>query len=204
MLKTAVGGVGAGLLIAIGGCVYLACENAYVGAMLFSVALLCICWQGFDLFTGKIGYITENRNARFASALAVTLLANIVCVFLLGTAVRYALPALSEKAASICAAKLAQTYLQTFVRAAFCGVLMYLAVDIFRKKKTPLGVVFCIPVFILSGFEHSVADAFYFGVSGAFETKTAAFLVFAVLGNAIGSIITAIISIVKSGPAKEQ
>ena len=181
MLKTAVGGVGAGILIAIGGCVYLACENAYVGAMLFSVALLCICWQGFDLFTG-----------------------NIVCVFLLGTAVRYALPALSEKAASICAAKLAQTYLQTFVRAAFCGVLMYLAVDIFRKKKTPLGVVFCIPVFILSGFEHSVADAFYFGVSGAFETKTAAFLVFAVLGNAIGSIITAIISIVKSGPAKEQ
>ena len=141
MLKTAVGGVGAGILIAIGGCVYLACENAYVGAMLFSVALLCICWQGFDLFTGKIGYITENRNARFASALAVTLLANIVCVFLLGTTVRYALPALSEKAASICAAKLAQTYLQTFVRAAFCGVLMYLAVDIFRKKKTPLGVV---------------------------------------------------------------
>ena len=183
---------------------YLACENAYVGAMLFSVALLCICWQGFDLFTGKIGYITENRNARFASALAVTLLANIVCVFLLGTTVRYALPALSEKAASICAAKLAQTYLQTFVRAAFCGVLMYLAVDIFRKQKTPLGVVFCIPVFILSGFEHSVADAFYFGVSGAFETKTAAFLVFAVLGNAIGSIIMAIISIVKSGPAKEQ
>ena len=95
MLKTAVGGVGAGILIAIGGCVYLACENAYVGAMLFSVALLCICWQGFDLFTGKIGYITENRNARFASALAVTLLANIVCVFLLGTTVRYALPALS-------------------------------------------------------------------------------------------------------------
>ena len=190
MLKTAVGGVGAGILIAIGGCVYFACENAYVGAMLFSVALLCICWQGFDLFTGKIGYITENRNARFASALGAT--------------VRYALPALAEKAASICDAKLAQTYLQTFIRAAFCGVLMYLAVDVFRKKKTPLGIVFCIPVFILSGFEHSVADAFYFGVSGAFEAKTAVFLVFAVLGNAAGSIITAIISIVKSGPAKEQ
>lgn len=203
MLKTAVGGVGAGILIAIGGCVYLACENSYAGAMLFSVALLCICWQGFDLFTGKIGYLTENRSIRFVCALAVTLLANLVCVFLLGGVVRYALPSLAEKAASLCAVKLTQTYLQTFIRAAFCGVLMYFAVDIFRKKKTPLGIVFCIPVFILSGFEHSVADAFYFGVSGNFEAKTAVFLVFAVIGNAVGSIITAIISIIKSGSAKE-
>ena len=36
-------GVIAGILIGIGGSVYLACDNKYVGAVLFSVALLCIC-----------------------------------------------------------------------------------------------------------------------------------------------------------------
>lgn len=45
----------AGLLIAIGGSVFLSCENRYIGAMLFSVALLCICYRGYYLYTGKIG-----------------------------------------------------------------------------------------------------------------------------------------------------
>ena len=42
MLKNFLSSVCAGVLISIGGCVFLACENRYVGAVLFSVALLWI------------------------------------------------------------------------------------------------------------------------------------------------------------------
>ena len=54
-------GVIAGILIGIGGSVYLACDNKYVGAVLFSVALLCICMRGFALFTGKVGFIVASH-----------------------------------------------------------------------------------------------------------------------------------------------
>ena len=50
-------GLAAGILIGIGGTVFLACENKIVGAVLFSVALLCICLRGYALYTGKIGFI---------------------------------------------------------------------------------------------------------------------------------------------------
>ena len=40
MLKTLGGGLCAGVLISIGGTVFLSCDNKYVGAVLFSVALV--------------------------------------------------------------------------------------------------------------------------------------------------------------------
>ena len=99
------------------------------------------------------------------------------------------MPALGEKAATLCGAKLGQSFMGTFIRAVFCGVLMYLAVQIFKEKKTPIGIIFCIPVFILSGFEHSIADMFYFGASGIFSIKVLSFELAAVLGNSVGSLI---------------
>lgn len=189
MIKTAVNSISAGILIAIGGSVYLACDNKYAGAALFSVALLCICYLGYYLFTGKIGYLATDRSKKNALSLALGLAVNLAVTFLLGMLIRFAMPALGEKAAALCGAKLGQSFIGTFIRAVFCGVLMYLAVHIFKEKKTPIGIIFCIPVFILSGFEHSIADMFYFGVSGIFSIKVLSFELAAVLGNSVGSLI---------------
>ncbi len=57
MLNKILSGISAGILISIGGSVFLACDNKYVGAVMFSVALLCICLKGYSLYTGKIGFI---------------------------------------------------------------------------------------------------------------------------------------------------
>ena len=66
---------------------------------------------------------------------------------------------------------------------------MYLAVSTWRDSKTPLGILFCIPVFILSGFEHSIADIFYFAASGMVSLKAFLFLWLVILGNALGAVI---------------
>ena len=50
------GGIAAGLMVGIGGTVLLSCESAVVGAVMFTVALLSICFLGFYLFTGKISF----------------------------------------------------------------------------------------------------------------------------------------------------
>ena len=194
MLKTVLGAISAGIMIAIGGSVFLSCDSKYVGAVLFSVALLCICYLGYYLFTGKIGYLANDFSKKNILNLTVGLAVNLITTFLLGMLISFAFPALLDKAYIICSAKLAQTFLITFIRAIFCGVLMYTAVEIFKEKKTPLGIIFCIPVFILCGFEHSIADMFYFGASGIFKAKILTFELAAVLGNTVGGLILPLLS----------
>lgn len=187
--KDTLSGISAGIVIALGGSVFLACENRYVGAVLFSVALLCICFKGYALFTGKVGYIPEAHGKAEWQLLLLGLLGNLIGTFISGIAVRYAIPAIGETAATICASKLTQPALSTLIRGIFCGLLMYLAVSIYRDNKTPLGIMFCIPVFILSGFEHSIADMFYFAASGIVSVKAFAFLWIVILGNSIGGML---------------
>ena len=46
----------AGVLVGIGDIVYTVSGNIYIGAMLFSLALLTIINSKLNLYTGKIGY----------------------------------------------------------------------------------------------------------------------------------------------------
>ncbi len=189
MLKKTVSGLSAGLLITIGGSVFLACDNRYVGAVMFSVALLCICLKGYALFTGKVGFIPEKHGKEELSVLLLGLLGNAVGTVLGGALIRAGLSGLGEAAEKLCAAKLLQLPGQTFVRALFCGILMYMAVSVYRDRKDVIGILFCIPVFILSGFEHSIADIFYFAASGIVSLKAFGFLWMVILGNSVGGML---------------
>ena len=194
MLKKLLSGLCAGILITIGGSIFLACENRYVGAVLFSVALLCICYKGYSLYTGRVGYLPEKHDRDALSGLFLGLVGNTVGTVAGGYAIRMALPMLGETAEALCAGKMGQTFPQTLVRAIFCGLLMYLAVSIFRYKGTPVGVIFCIPVFILSGFEHSIADIFYFAAGNAFSLRSVGFILTVILGNTIGGVLLPVLS----------
>ena len=159
------------------------------GAALFTVALLCICYKGYNLYTGKVGFIPEKHDQDAVAELFLGLAGNALGAALGGLALRAALPALGETATALAEGKLRQTFLQTLLRGVFCGLLMYLAVSIFKEKNTPLGVIFCIPVFILSGFEHSIADMFYFAAGGVFTLPALGFITAAVLGNSLGGML---------------
>ena len=189
MLRKLISGFSAGILISIGGAVFLACDNRYVGAVMFSVALLCICYKGYSLYTGRVGYIPESHKKEDFSVLFLGLLGNTVGTVAAGFVIRYAMPALGETARTLCDAKLTQTPVSTFVRAVFCGILMYLAVSIFRDRSTPIGIIFCIPVFILAGFEHSIADIFYFAASGIVSLRATGFIWMVILGNSVGGML---------------
>lgn len=195
MLNKTVNGIFAGIIISIGGAVYLSCDNRYAGAVLFSVALLCICYEGYSLYTGKICYIPISHSKDEISVLLTGLLGNVIGTAVCGYALSYAVPKLREAAIASCAAKLEQSPLQTLIRAIFCGILIFLAVDIFKKHKTPLGILFCIPVFILSGFEHSVADMYYFAASGIVSLRAFVFILIVISGNSIGGMLIPVLSL---------
>lgn len=178
-----------GLCIALGGSVYLACESRYVGALLFSVALLSICSFGFSLYTGRIGLIVENHSAAAIRALLLGLLGNLVGCLLFGALIRFGVPSLYEAAQGLCAGKLAQSAPGALIRAFFCGVLMYIAVWTYKSKNTPLGIFVCIPAFILSGFEHSIANVFYFAAGGCVSVQCLVYILLIVAGNTLGGVM---------------
>lgn len=188
MLKKIADGIAAGLMIIIGCAVYLACENKVVGAVFFSVALLTICYKGYSLFTGKVGFLPEKHGKEDVSVLLLGLLGNAIATCALGYLLGLAMPNLREAAVISYNAKLAQEWYQTLVRAAFCGVLMYVAVSVFKENKSIVGILFAVPVFILSGFEHSIADMGYFAISGRASAKAFLFILNVLIGNSIGGV----------------
>ena len=196
MLRKILDGVQAGIMIAIGGAVFLACENKVVGSVMFTVALLTICFKGYSLYTGKIGYIPEKHGKEEWSVLLLSLLGNLIGTFVCGVLIRTALTNLGDTSLSICTAKLTQSAYSTFVRGIFCGVLMYVAVSVYRDKKSLTGILFCVPVFILAGFEHSIADMFYFAASGIVSLDAFVFIWLVILGNTVGGMLLPALSLV--------
>ena len=183
-------GVLAGICIGLGGGVWLSLmtESRIAGAVLFSVALLTICFFGFNLYTGRIGFIAfEHKKSDFA-ALFCGLAGNAAGALAMGLLTSVGLPALSAAAKASVAVKLTQTPIQTLIRGFMCGLLMFIAVWIFKKKQTPLGVMFAIPVFILSGYEHSIADMYYCFADGVWSADQAVFTALAVAGNTLGGL----------------
>lgn len=194
MLKKFADGVAAGLMITIGCAVYLACEIKFVGAIFFAVALLTICLKGYSLFTGKVGYLPESHSKDDVETLLLGLLGNAVATCGAGFVLGLTMSELNTAAIAAYEAKLAQEWYQTSVRAIFCGVLMYVAVSTYKENKTLAGIFFAVPAFILSGFEHSIADMGYFGISGRVSAQAFLFIVIVLAGNAIGGVLLPLIT----------
>lgn len=173
----------AGVAIALGGYVYLSCENKYVGAFLFSVGLLTVLYFGLNLYTGRIGYVfSQNRGQRLDTL--ISLPANVA-----GCVATGLLKAPVGTVRSIVAAKLAKPLPCVFADGILCGILIYICVDVFKKNKNPIAVLFCVPAFILCGFEHSIADAFYLANARVFSAEAIVFLLVVAAGNAVGSLL---------------
>ena len=135
---------------------------------------------------GKVGYLYLDHSRANLSVTFSGLLGNLCGTLLMGLLIGAALPQLPETAAAACEKRLLQLPLQTLLRGFFCGILMYVAVWIYREKQSLTGIFFCIPVFVLSGFEHSIADMFYFALAGLYNGKSIIFLLLVLLGNSLG------------------
>ncbi len=172
----------AGVMISIGGSVFLSCESRAVGAFFFSVGLVAVVMLGFNLYTGRIGYVFDNDKTFFIDTL-LSIIGNLVGCVIVGL---MQLP--KGSVAAIVESKLQKGELVVFADGILCGILIYVCVEIFKKKGTIAGILLCIPTFILCGFEHSVADMFYVVNARAFTLDAAIFLLVVVLGNAVGGL----------------
>lgn len=176
MINKFIRAVAAGVMIGIAGAVYLA-VGPPLGAILFSLGLILICTRGYNLYTGKIGYIQEPKDAID------------MWIYIGGNALGTWLVAATQTMStqSLILSKLEVPLWLTFIKAIGCGILMYLAVDIYKTKQNYWGIITCIPAFILAGFEHSIADMFYIWLGGIYDWRVLEFICIVILGNAIGA-----------------
>lgn len=183
--------IGAGLAISIGGTVYLSVDNKIIGSLLFAVGLYAIVLNGLFLYTGKVGYLVDQSDKiEYLGLLAITWLGNLAGTWIGAVAVlNTRIQGIRENAVGICETKLADGPLSIFLLAIFCGILMYIAVDGFKEKENPLILFICVSVFILSGFEHCIANMFYFSIAGAWSLKTIVYLIIMTLGNSLGGML---------------
>jgi formate/nitrite transporter FocA (FNT family) len=175
-----------GLLIGIGVIVNLSAGNKYIGAMLFSLALLTIIHCGLQLYTGRIGYAINKRHS--VPDYAIMLLLNFAgsCIFLFWFWTQES--EMQQTVLDLSATKFSHSYGRLFLCGLLCGVLMFVAVNC----KNTVITVFCIMTFILSGYEHCIADFPFFIVGGMSVEKVVKFILI-IAGNSIGSIITNIL-----------
>lgn len=181
----------AGITIGIGGAVYLTLENRVIGAVLFGVGLYTIVLNGLFLYTGKVGYLISAKDKKaYILQLIFTWLGNFAGTALAAAAISATrIRNLGRTAEVICKTKLADTPHSILILAVFCGILMYAAVDGFREKGNPLILFFCVTVFILCGFEHCIANMFYFSLAGAWSLRAIIYLLLMTLGNSVGGIL---------------
>ncbi len=183
----------AGAVIGVGGTAFLSLENTVAGALFFTVGLFVICTRGLHLFTGKVCYVFDNGRA-YARTLPVIWLGNLAGTVLVAAAEQFTrLAALDARAQAICQTKLSEPLTGVFLLAVLCNVMIYVAVEGFRSNPHELGkylaLFFGVCVFILCGFEHCVANMYYFTMAGAWSARTLGYLLVMTLGNAAGGVI---------------
>ena len=183
--------IGAALLISLGDYALLKL-GLPLGPVLFSLGLLGVCYMGQNLFTGKCGFLIEDKIKPID--LLIILLVNLIAGYLFGLVFSITDPEVLKNA--ITKVKTWDVSLAFFIKSVLCGVIMYIAVYMYRKG-TPLGIIFGIPLFIFCGFQHCIANIITMGVARTWSTS----ILICILGNFVGSLLMWYIS--KDAKTKE-
>lgn len=184
----------AGMLISMGGTIYLSQSNPVVGSFLFAIGLFTIVAFQLHLFTGKIGYLPFNKPV-YLIELAITWFGNLLGAGLTALMVKNSRIGgpLVEKVSGIAEIKLADSFLSIFLLSVFCGMLMFIAVDCYRNLQGStlrfIAVFIPVMVFILSGFEHVVANMYYFSLAGSWSGHCFVSVLVMTLGNSVGGML---------------
>ncbi len=185
----------AGAFIALGGVVFLMVDSKYLGSLMFAVGLFGVCTLGYNLFTGKVGYFFYNEKKSYTKFLIKVLIGNAIGAILIAFLLSFSRNGelLQEKALGLVNIKLNDSYLSLFILGVMCNIFVVFGVEEYKSNPHDLGkymgIIFAVMVFILAGFEHSVADIFYFAMAGVWTLDGLLRILVIVLGNALGGLL---------------
>jgi len=137
-LKVLISSFLAGMLISFGGLIFLSVRHISIiaGGFLFAFGLFCVIVFKLHLFTGKIGYLIDNK-IKYVFELLVILLGNFIGAILIGLLAKPIFPNLLPLVKEITNNKLSNNLLSCFILSFFCGIMIFIAVEVSKKAVSP-------------------------------------------------------------------
>lgn len=178
----------AGMFIALG-CMANLKVGGYLGAFLFSFGLLSVVLYSVPLYTGRAGFCSTDEDLKH---LPLVLLGNVVGTTILAGCAHECFQEMVDSAHKIVQARMDSPLYTGFFASFLCGFVMTTIVQFARKQPDGgeprhfLILILGIPLFILSGYWHSIADAFYYVVTGRFDISMLWLYPMTVVGNYLG------------------
>ena len=169
----------AGILIGLGACGFLAL-GGLTGAIIFAFGLIGVVLTGIPLYTGRAGVMTS------IPGIIKVWWWNVVGAMAVGLVVAAIGGSMAESAYNAVAAHVAQGPWRGFLRAVGCGLVIDLSVWFYRSSKSLIPVLFGIPLFIVCGFYHSIADVVYIFGAWKWDVDLLWFYPTIVIGNFVG------------------
>ena len=169
----------AGILIGLGAYGFLAL-GGIPGAVIFAFGLVGVVLSGSLLYTGKAGVMTD------IGALTLIWLFNVLACIFIGLLVVSIGGEPQERAQAVVDGRLAQGPWRSFLRAVGCGLIIDLSVWLYRKSNSLVPVLFGVPLFIVCGFYHSIADVVYLVAAWKWSPAILWYYPVIVIGNYVG------------------
>ena len=171
-----------GILIGLGSAGYLA-VGGIPGAVIFAFGLIGVVIFEVPLYTGKAGVLKLNESW----TLIGIWFWNVIGCILIGLLVKYAGSDTSiANAMTIVDGRFEAGWVKSLLRSIGCGMIIDLSVYQFRKSGSLIPILFGVPLFILCGFYHSIADVVYLTVSWRWSPEIYWYYPVIVIGNYIG------------------
>ena len=187
--------------------------SGILSGIAFSLGLFIVVIAGAELFTGNNLLVMAWAYRRITTRellrnWGVVFVGNLIgavsfaaVVFLSGhTSLNDG--AIAEKYLAIAAAKTALPFWQAFLRGVLCNVLVCLAVWMATAGRTVfdkfIGITFPITAFIAAGFEHSVANLYFFPMA-AFIQSFGGGVVAVTWSGALGNLVPVILGNIVGG-----
>jgi len=178
----------AGIFIGLGSYGFLAL-GGLPGAVIFAFGLISVIVMRVPLYTGMAGVIKPSQTLE----LLVVWFFNIVGCALLGLFAHYC-NNFDETLTTMVANRLDDSFPEAFTKAMGCGLIIDCAVYM-AKNPSPWGnkeagtllpVIFGVPLFIVCGFYHSIADVMYLTAHFQWHPEIPLYYLAIFLGNFVG------------------
>ena len=171
-----------GILIGLGSAGYLVL-GGILGSVIFAFGLIGVVIFGIPLYTGKAGVLKIDESL----TLVRIWFWNVIGCILVGLLIKYAGSDISiTNAITIVDGRFEAGWLKAMLRSIGCGLIIDLSVYQFRKSGSLIPILFGVPLFILCGFYHSIADVVYLTVSWRWSPEIYWYYPTIFLGNYVG------------------
>lgn len=202
-LKSLFLGILAGLAIGLGSFLFLlfkkilpSTPGLIFASMSFSVGLTLVCIFSLNLYTGKIGCFLDDREKIKENSinLPIALLGNAIGAFALGIICHFIFNGWTEFMDMIVSVSEAKTNSDmVFIEGILCGALVYVSVYFYKNLENwamkIIGIVVGVTLFVYCGFQHCIANMFYFGMAFNWNIDMFWNLLIVILTNSIGALL---------------